>query len=77
MLLTRYKQKLYALIARDFLGARIGFHQLIMATILMNNEQKKLFSKLYIRVCFTFFRRNLYVHKITHASRYYMIILHE
>uniref|UniRef100_A0A1I7V6M0 E3 ubiquitin-protein ligase n=2 Tax=Loa loa TaxID=7209 RepID=A0A1I7V6M0_LOALO len=31
-------------------GARIGFHQLIMATILMNNEQKKAFSKLYVRL---------------------------
>ncbi|VBB31014.1 unnamed protein product [Acanthocheilonema viteae] len=31
-------------------GARISFHQLIMATILMNNEQKKAFSKLYIQL---------------------------
>uniref|UniRef100_A0A158Q8Z9 E3 ubiquitin-protein ligase n=1 Tax=Elaeophora elaphi TaxID=1147741 RepID=A0A158Q8Z9_9BILA len=31
-------------------GARLGFHQMIMATILMNNEQKKAFSKLFIRL---------------------------
>ncbi|VDK79468.1 unnamed protein product [Litomosoides sigmodontis] len=31
-------------------GARMGFHQMIMATILMNNEQKKVFSKLFIRL---------------------------
>ncbi|VIO97030.1 Zinc finger in N-recognin family protein [Brugia malayi] len=31
-------------------GARIGFHQMIMATVLMNSEQKKAFSRLYIRL---------------------------
>ncbi|VDN32004.1 unnamed protein product [Gongylonema pulchrum] len=33
-----------------FLGARVTFHQMIMTTVLMDNYQKQIFSRLYIQV---------------------------